>query len=112
MRTATNQELTDAVLDNYSALHKPIAVKEKGKFMKGAHGIILKPQDCYMDLIGPFKEVEDFWSICDERFKDNQFMVVPHLAHIGIDGVKASVTEEPFVWEGDYNSFIESWELD
>ena len=80
----TEKELTDAVLDNYSALHRPIAVKEKGsKFMQGTHGIILKPQDCYMDLIGPFKDPEDFWKICDERFKDQEFMVVPHLKHIG-----------------------------
>jgi hypothetical protein len=109
----TEKELTNTVLDNYSALHRPIAVKEKGsKFMQGTHGIILKPQDCYMDLIGPFKDPEDFWKICDERFKDQEFMVVPHLKHIGMDGVKTDGTDEPFVWKGNYSEFITKWELD
>jgi len=107
----TNQQLTDAVLDNYSALHKPIAVKEKGSgFMQGTHGIILKPQDCYMDLIGPFKDSDDFWKACDDRFSDDNFMVVPHLTHISMSEVKTN--DDPFVWTGNYEEFKEAWELD
>ena len=104
IKECTREEHTEAVMDNYSALHKPICVKERGEsFMEGEHGFILKPQDCYMDIIGPFKEIDDFWKRCDEEFADDEFMVVSHLR----DSVGKT-----FVWTGDYNSFQKTWELD
>jgi len=107
----SKQALTDAVLDNYAALHRPISVKENGtKFMEGVHGIILRPHDCYMDLIGPFKEPEDFWKICDERFTKDNFMVVPHLTDINPTEVKCN--DKPFVWQGNYEEFKSTWQLD
>jgi|8_EtaG_2_1085327.scaffolds.fasta_scaffold20897_3 hypothetical protein len=110
-KLVTSQEFTDIVLDNYAALHRPISVQEKGSaFMGGIHGIILRPHECYMDLIGPFNDVDDFWKICEERFKEEEFLVVPHLKDIS--PIKVTTDDEPFVWKGNYESFKDSWQLD
>jgi len=111
IETCSKKALTDAVLDNYAALHRPVSVKEKGsKFMQGVHGIILRPHECYMDLIGPFKEPEDFWDICNDKFSGDTFMVVPHLS--GINPTEVTCKDEQFVWQGNYEEFKSTWELD
>ena len=90
-------------VDDKLVLHKPICVKERGKsFTEGEHGLILKPDDCYMDVIGPFTEIEDFWDKCDEKFQDDEFMVVSHPRQLG----------KIFVWTGNYHDFTQTWELD
>ena len=110
IKECTREEHTEALMDNYSVLHKPICVKELGEsFMEGEHGFILQPQDCYMDIIGPFKEIEDFWKKCDERFAGEEFMVASHFRDNQVSIYSVGKT---FVWTGDYNSFKKTWELD
>ena len=55
-----------------------------------------------MDVIGPFTEIEDFWDKCDEKFQDDEFMVVSHPRQLG----------KVFVWTGNYHDFTQTWELD
>lgn len=104
----TREEYRAALEDNYAVFHKPVCVKERGKsFTEGEHGIILKPDDCYMDVIGPFTEIEDFWDKCDDKFKDDEFMVVSHPGDV--TGPQLGKT---FAWTGNYHDFTQTWELD
>ena len=112
-KSATMEELAEVVADNYCVFHRPVCVKKNGTHVFSddlVTGIVIQPDDAYMDLIGPFTEPSEFWHICQRKFSDKEFMVIPHL--VSFLPMKISPCSKPFVWRGSFSEFGAAWEID
>lgn len=111
-KSATMEELAEAVEDNYCVFQRPVCVKKNGTHVGRdlVTGILIQPDEAYMDLIGPFTYENEFWHICEKKFSDKEFMVIPHLE--SIMPAKISPCSKPFVWRGSFSEFGAAWEID